>query len=354
MNTELTHDQVLEMLPAYAIGALDPEEMLAIDVYLKNHQDLLPRLRQIEAAVAQIAYTAPDAPLPVEAKERLLARVRTDQAEQSVAEVAAGPAPSSVGAIRAAEKHITTPTESVNWFDKLRQSFSFVTPWALTTSVAVIALVLLALYTSQVQSHLAQLSAQLATLQDQVNQLQTANTQLQQVNETLQQQLLANDRELQQASGQLDALQSEINGLQAANTQLQQTNEALQQQAETNQELLALIAGTDPQRVVQLPGTEESPDAVGTFFLSQDNQGVLVLRNLKPLSSEQTYQLWLIPAEGPAAPAGLLAVQPSGSTWLTVDVPLETQNFVAVGVSVEPAGGSPAPTGPIVLLGTVS
>jgi anti-sigma-K factor RskA len=40
--------------------------------------------------------------------------------------------------------------------------------------------------------------------------------------------------------------------------------------------------------------------------------------------------------------------------WLTVQIPPGAQNFAAVGVSIEPVGGSPTPTGPIVLLGASS
>jgi anti-sigma-K factor RskA len=122
---------------------------------------------------------------------------------------------------------------------------------------------------------------------------------------------------------------------------------------QTNQELLALIAGTNPKRVIHLPGTKESPDAAGTFFMSGDERGVLVLQGLKPLPAAQTYQLWLISSEGAPASAGLLGVQPGGSTWLPVAVPARARNFVAVGVSIEPIDGSPAPTGPLVLLGTI-
>ncbi|NJN98501.1 MAG: anti-sigma factor, partial [Anaerolineales bacterium] len=143
---------------------------------------------------------------------------------------------------------------------------------------------------------------------------------------------------LQQASTQLDTLQAQAAELQAANTQLQQ-------QAQTSQELLALIGGASLERTVSLPGTADAPTASGTFYLTSDNQGVLVLRGLEPLPAEQTYQLWLIPADGPPAPAGLLAVQAEDSTWLKLQVPpAAPTDLAAVGVSVEPAGGSPAPT----------
>lgn len=80
MNTELTHEEVLELLPAYVLGTLEPEEMLAVDAYVHTHPDMAARLAEAEAALMQLAYAAPDVPLPADGKERLLARVREETA----------------------------------------------------------------------------------------------------------------------------------------------------------------------------------------------------------------------------------------------------------------------------------
>jgi hypothetical protein len=347
MNTQLTYNQVLELLPAYALGALEPEEMLAVDAYLNESRTLLDRLDQVELTAAQMAHAAPNVPLPATAKNRLMARVRADLATQDVAETTAEPLRS------APQKRITTPARSAGWLAGLRRAFSPVNGWTLATACALGALVIVSLYIGQVQARLGQVSAQLDTLQGEINQLQAANSQLRETNESLQQQMQTNQNQLQQAGAELEALQVQTAELQAVNTQLQQTNEALQQQAQADQELLALIATADPERIVHLPGTEAAPNASGTFYVSNDNQGLLVLRGLEPLPTDQTYQLWLIPADGPPESAGLLAVQTHAPTWLTLPLPTATPDFASVGVSMEPAGGSPAPT-TVVLLGTVS
>jgi anti-sigma-K factor RskA len=74
------------------------------------------------------------------------------------------------------------------------------------------------------------------------------------------------------------------------------------------------------------------------------------------LPENQTYQLWLIPADGDGAPlpSGLLAVQQAGVDSVTITLPDDATNYAAVGVSIEPAGGSPSPTGPIVLVGVTA
>ena len=78
---------------------------------------------------------------------------------------------------------------------------------------------------------------------------------------------------------------------------------------------------------------------------------MILFEGLEALPEDQTYQLWLIPAEGNPIPAGLLEAEAGVPSFHTLSIPEGVQEFAAVGVSVEPAGGSPAPTGPIVLLG---
>jgi anti-sigma-K factor RskA len=336
METELSHDQVLELLPAYALGALEPEEMLAVDDYLNHNPALLDRLHQLELAAAQMALAAPDTPLPAEAKNQLLARIEDDLASQTAPQVTT---PATAPRL-AAQKNRPAALPADKWWTGLRHVFGSTQLWAAATAAAVVALVVLGFYFNQ-------LRARLETLQTEIGQLQAVKTELEQTNASLQQQLLENQGQLQQASTNLDALQAQAADLQAANTQLQQ-------QAQNSQELLALIGSASLERTVPLPGTEEAPQASGTFYLTDNDQGVLVLRGLEPLPPDQTYQLWLIPAGGPPAPAGLLAVQIEPATWLKLQVPPDAPaDFAAVGVSVEPAGGSPTPTGPIVLLGKI-
>jgi hypothetical protein len=157
--------------------------------------------------------------------------------------------------------------------------------------------------------------------------------------------------QLRQANAQLSNLEARVAELEIANIQLQQRNETLQQQAQADQQLLLVIASADPDRTLQVSGTETDPDAGGTFYV-HDDQGVLVLHGLAPLPADETYQLWLIPpANGAPLPAGLLEIDQEAPAWITVQIPANAQDFATVAVSVEPAGGSPAPTGPIVLLG---
>jgi hypothetical protein len=152
------------------------------------------------------------------------------------------------------------------------------------------------------------------------------------------------------ALAQVDILQANVAGLQSQVEELQVLNSGLHQQLIERENQIALFANA--MRVIALEGTEDAPAARGTFYTG-DASSLLVLRGLPPLPQSETYKLWLIPSDGEPIPAGLVRVEKSGATTVSIDMIDKAQDFAAVGVSIEPAGGSPQPTGPIVLLGIV-
>jgi anti-sigma-K factor RskA len=85
-------------------------------------------------------------------------------------------------------------------------------------------------------------------------------------------------------------------------------------------------------------------DLVGQFYYSLTmDQAVLVSDEVPSISGDETYELWLIDSAGPI-PAGLF--RPSkGAVTLIVDGGLTQATLV--GVTIEPMGGSDAPTGEI-------
>lgn len=125
---------------------------------------------------------------------------------------------------------------------------------------------------------------------------------------------------------------------------LQQEMDTLREQ----QQEARLLASLD--RVLWLPGTEEAPAARGTLYLG-DESAIIVLEGLPALPPEQAYQLWVIPPEGDPISAGLLEVGTQPLSRHLLRLPPAPSGISAVGLSLEPAGGSLAPTGPILLLG---
>jgi anti-sigma-K factor RskA len=117
-------------------------------------------------------------------------------------------------------------------------------------------------------------------------------------------------------------------------------------QLQNNQTALAMLS---------YPGTEALPidegNISGTLLLDRErNSAALIAWNLPELPEEQVYQIWLIESNDDRVSGGLFRSQ--------ADLPYTTQpvfssrdisDFVGIGVTVEPAGGSDRPTGPRVM-----
>ena len=94
---------------------------------------------------------------------------------------------------------------------------------------------------------------------------------------------------------------------------------------------------------VAIMGTEGNEAIEGEFVIaSNHSEAVLQLTNLNVLSSEQVYQLWLI--RDNQRFNGLIFRPESSETTQLVSLPEDFVNFDAIGVTVEPDGGSPGPT----------
>ncbi len=102
-----------------------------------------------------------------------------------------------------------------------------------------------------------------------------------------------------------------------------------------------------------LTGTGDAHGAYGTIVLDpMDNKGVLAVTGLRALDRQHQYQLWLI-KDGKRRSAGVFSPDAEGYGSMLLTVPSDFKDFRSFGVSIEPWGGSPAPTGPRVLAGTL-
>lgn len=119
-------------------------------------------------------------------------------------------------------------------------------------------------------------------------------------------------------------------------------NSFAQQQAD---QLAAINSADDAQRA-----SVDLADG-GTATLVWSNtllSSALIVDGLAPLPADRTYELWYINDAG-ARPAGTFGVAGSGSTWRVLDGTMKAGD--TVGVTVEPRGGSDAPTtDPVVVI----
>ena len=86
---------------------------------------------------------------------------------------------------------------------------------------------------------------------------------------------------------------------------------------------------------------------------AETGEGAVVLAGVEPLPPDKVYELWVLRGDNPPEPAGLLAGA-GRAVYVTQLAKLDRPGDVkAFAVSIEPAGGSKSPTGPIVLVGPV-
>jgi hypothetical protein len=148
-------------------------------------------------------------------------------------------------------------------------------------------------------------------------------------------------------------------GIQLQNTRRElehQTAIASAQTAESNRarEVMEVLNAPSAQHILLTAGTPRPVPTARAVYLSSRGALVLEASNLAPIDADKTYELWIIPANGKAPiPAGLFRPDATGSASLVLpQIPVGVE-AKALGITIEKASGSAAPTPPIVLAGAV-
>jgi anti-sigma-K factor RskA len=104
-------------------------------------------------------------------------------------------------------------------------------------------------------------------------------------------------------------------------------------------------------RAVPLSPPDAVSGATGFVLISADGEdGALVVDGLPPLGESQEYQLWLI-RDGQRTSGAIFSTDEKSYAGARIRAPRSLLEYSAVGITVEPAGGSPQPTGRQVLAG---
>jgi anti-sigma factor RsiW len=95
----------------------------------------------------------------------------------------------------------------------------------------------------------------------------------------------------------------------------------------------------------------DAPNASGRVYLTPDlTQAAMAVWKLPPLSSDQTYQLWFRLDDRTRVSITTFSVDEKGSAVIRLTVPQMSHPYVQCGITLEPRGGSPQPTGPRILV----
>jgi anti-sigma-K factor RskA len=125
---------------------------------------------------------------------------------------------------------------------------------------------------------------------------------------------------------QTDSLQ---NRLSAATQERDQLEQALK------------VLSRSETRTVQF-GKADQPR--GRVFVNPTGGVVFVASGLPKIGPDRTFELWLVPPAGAPRKAGLFRSDANGDIVQASRLPVDLRNTAAVAVSVEPDGGSNAPT----------
>ncbi|MAT97798.1 MAG: hypothetical protein CL608_11690 [Anaerolineaceae bacterium] len=340
------NEQIEELLAVYALGGLSPEEEAEVEAYLAENPQAAALLEDAYAAVALLPYTAPPVDPSSEAEAALFARVEADLAAQ---------------AEPVRRTAVSTSPQPTLW-DQIRAFFSLPLVTAVSLGTAVLLLIWGLSLNSQVQElnqDVQQFSADNSSLRTDFDALANENltltarvTELQAANQALDQQiddlaqnnaeLIATNNSLQtdlaQATANLDELQSYSAALEA------EIAEVMANQPFDSSDVYA----------VTLPGTEEQPEASAQLVVDpESNTALLIVDGMPALPEDAVYQVLLIRGTEHET-AETFRVDTEGEGVLLVHSTEPLQSFDAVGVSVEPEGGSVQRTGEIVLLGNIN
>jgi len=118
---------------------------------------------------------------------------------------------------------------------------------------------------------------------------------------------------------------------------------------------MEVLSAPDLARVDLASTTPAAPS--GRAFVSRSRGLLVSAAHLPALQPGRTYQLWLVLPQRPPIGAGVFGVNTNGSGIVvpppSLNATLSAANDMTFAVTNEPAGGSPAPTTPILIAGTL-
>jgi anti-sigma-K factor RskA len=162
-------------------------------------------------------------------------------------------------------------------------------------------------------------------------------------------------RELERAKGRsadVEALTRQNQVLAARLEEQGRTLAGVRDAMEAQTQILRLVGGPRVMSATLAPQGGRAGTGRVLVDTSSGSAG-LVLTGLAPAPEGKTYELWAIRGSKPPEPAGLVKVDPQHGVAMSVPTLAAPSEITAFAVSIEPLGGSSAPTGPVVLVGAV-
>lgn len=129
---------------------------------------------------------------------------------------------------------------------------------------------------------------------------------------------------------------------------LWQQNGRMREELALSKQFVELVT-TPGARVSELKGIDLGAGATASLAYDQNGHAMLMANNLPQPPQGKAYQLWFIVGKNPPMPGKTFSPDNTGKGMLKEQMPREAINSAIFAITMEPEGGSSAPTSPIYL-----
>lgn len=322
MTPETMHDEMRAALAAEALGALDGEERTLLHAHLAACPACRAELAELRAGAGVLAFASPPAPMEAarsnRVRARLLARAAADRGAGRAGDASdrtlVGVAPPRLGdddvtqVVPVAPEPIAVPVSRVSERD--RDDVTQVIPLGAAPSRR----------RGAVLPWLAAAASLLLLLGAGAYAL--------------------NLRE------RVDALSGQVAAAEGERAELERT---LGEREAT----LAAVAAPSV-RVIDMASAEQAEPGGRMFWDKRTDRWTFFAHNMPAVQAGREYQLWLITPGGRKLPAPTFRPGARGDAHVEATFALPADSLAAVAVTLEPTGGLPEPSGPVVIVGAMA
>jgi anti-sigma-K factor RskA len=338
----MTHEELEEAVPLYAVGALERPERQALEAHLLSGcATCHAALKDYQGVAALLPFALPPTAPPDTLKTKVLA--------------ARNPSPPPIEETKQSTKPSLEPGE---WMNHLFPPIAPARSWpflgfGLLSLLLFVGAGYFAWTTHSRSTREAEQTTELRVILEQDAAKMTA----------MQKDIAARESAIKQLRDELDVRRTDLTELRDQviqrdaelddlRNQLAQRDSAAQRATRQQDEFSGLLKSPHA-RVITLSGTERAKQAGAFFFIDPAGKKAWFYAfDLPDLPAGMVYQLWAID-EKPVS-AGLFTLDAGRKGRLLVKGMRNVSKLKQIAISIEPAGGRPQPTGAIYLLGQIS
>jgi len=122
-----------------------------------------------------------------------------------------------------------------------------------------------------------------------------------------------------------------------------------QNQRLTNAKEFVELVNTPGAKVSELRGIDPGQSATAKLAYDRTGRAILMASKLPSVPQDKAYQLWFIVGDKPPVPGKTFVPDNKGNVVLKDEMPRDAIDANVFAITVEPAGGSSAPTSPVYL-----